>query len=139
MLLQTDSAAVSRLGRNQQNETVPSPQFEDEKVQHRAQPIHMSIADMVSNTWEFIFGGRYEKTRFRLDDSGPAPNGIGQDKAFPLFALAEYAFDRDTRLSLIGGAEVGANMRLEDSNGRHISDSDLSTAPFIGAAFQMKF
>jgi outer membrane receptor protein involved in Fe transport len=93
---------------------------------------------MASN-WEFIFGGRYEKIRFRLDDSGPAPNGIGQDKAFPLFALAEYAFGRDTRLSLVGGAEVGANMQLEDSNGRHISDSDLSTAPFLGAAFQMKF
>ena len=58
MLLQTESSAVSRLGRNQLNAPATSPQFKDEEVQNRAQPIHMSIVDMVSNTWEFIFGGQ---------------------------------------------------------------------------------
>lgn len=92
-----------------------------------------------ASNWAFAFGGRYEKTRFRLDDKGPAPDGVGQDKAFPLFALAEYALGKDIRLSLIGGAEVGANMRLEDSKGNRITDSDVSTAPFFGATFQIKF
>jgi hypothetical protein len=92
-----------------------------------------------ASNWEFAFGGRYEKTRFRLDDKGPAPDGVGQDKAFPLFALAEYALGKDTKVSLIGGAEVSASMRLEDSKGNLITDSNLSTAPFFGATFQTRF
>jgi outer membrane receptor protein involved in Fe transport len=92
-----------------------------------------------SPRWQFAFGGRYEKTRFRLDDSGPAPGGVGQDKAFPLFALAEFALSRHATLSLVGGAEIGASLRLEDAAGNLIGGSDLSTAPFLGAIFQAKF
>ena len=92
-----------------------------------------------SPRWRFAFGGRYEKTRFRLDDSGPAPGGVGQDKAIPLFAMAEYAISEDMKFSLIGGAETNGTLRLEDESGRKISSSDLSTAPFLGATFQAKF
>ncbi len=89
--------------------------------------------------WQFALGGRYEKTRFRLDDSGPAPDGVGQDKAFPLFALAEFAVSSDITLSLLGGVELGATLRLEDESGDLISKSDLSTAPFFGATLKVKF
>lgn len=92
-----------------------------------------------SPRWQFALGGRYEKTRFRLDDSGPAPNGVGEDKSIPLFAVAEYAIDDDIKLSLIGGAETGAKLRLEDASGSGIYSSDLSAAPFLGATFQAKF
>jgi len=92
-----------------------------------------------SRRWQFALGGRYEKTRFRLDGSGPAPDGVGQDKAFPLFALAEFALSSDATLSLIGGAELGAELRLEDKSGDRISGSDLSTAPFFGATLKMRF
>jgi outer membrane receptor protein involved in Fe transport len=92
-----------------------------------------------SPRWQFALGGRYEKTRFRLDDSGPAPDGVGQDKAFPLFALAEFAVSSDITLSLLGGAELAATLRLEDESGDLISKSDLSTAPFLGATMQVKF
>ena len=92
-----------------------------------------------SPRWQFALGGRYEKTRFRLDDSGPAPDGVGQDKAFPLFALAEFAVSSDITLSLLGGAELGATLRLEDESGDLISKSDLSTAPFFGATLKVKF
>jgi outer membrane receptor protein involved in Fe transport len=92
-----------------------------------------------SPTWQFAIGGRYEKTRFRLDDEGVAPGGVGQDKAIPLFALAEYAMGQDLKLGLIGGAEVGGELRLEDDAGKLIGRSDLSEAMFLGATFQASF
>lgn len=92
-----------------------------------------------SPRWQFALGGRYEKTRFRLDDSGPALGGVGQDKAVPLYVQAEYQISEDIRFSLIGGAETGAKLRLEDASGQPISSSDLSTAPFLGATFQARF
>jgi hypothetical protein len=91
-----------------------------------------------SPRWQLALGSRYEKFRFRLDDSGPAPEGVGQEKAFPLYALAEFAIWRDAKLTLVGGAEVGASLRLEDASGNLIRDSDLSTAPFFGATFEVK-
>ncbi|MFZ0256829.1 MAG: hypothetical protein WAN46_14565 [Gammaproteobacteria bacterium] len=91
-----------------------------------------------SPRWQLALGSRYEKLRFRLDDSGPAPGGVGQEKAFPLYALAEFAILRDVKLSIVGGAEVGASLRLEDASGNLIRDSDLSAAPFFGATFEAK-
>lgn len=92
-----------------------------------------------SPRWQFALGGRYEKTRFRLDDDGPAPEGVGEDRAVPLYALAELRVAPDTTLTLIGGAELGANLRLEDDAGARVTDSDLSSAPFAGALFQARF
>lgn len=92
-----------------------------------------------SPRWQFALGGRYEKVRFRLDDSGPAPKGVGQNEAIPLYALAEFAVTPDAKLSLIGGANLDAEMRLEDKSGDSVSRSDLSTTAFFGATFQAKF
>jgi hypothetical protein len=92
-----------------------------------------------STNWEFAFGGRYEKTRFRLDDRGVAPGGVGEDTAVPLFAVAEYAFSPDTKLSIFGGTEVNGSLRLEDSSGRRVNASDQSSAPFFGASLQTSF
>ncbi len=89
--------------------------------------------------WRFALGGRYEKTRFRLDDKGVAPGGVGEDEAIPLYALAEYSWSDDLKLSLIGGAEVGGNLRLEDSSGNLVSESDMDTAPFLGLSFKGRF
>jgi len=89
--------------------------------------------------WELALGARYEKTRFRLDDSGVAPDGVAQEKAFPLYAAAEFALSQDVKLSLIGGAEVGAELRLEDDAGRLVSESGVDTAPFFGIVLEAKF
>jgi outer membrane receptor protein involved in Fe transport len=91
-----------------------------------------------SPRWQLALGSRYEKLRFRVDDSGPAPGGVGEEKAFPVYALAEFAVSRNAKLTLIGGAEVGTSLRLEDASGNLITDSDLSTAPFFGANFEAK-
>jgi outer membrane receptor protein involved in Fe transport len=92
-----------------------------------------------TSQWRLALGGRYEKIRFRLDDKGAAPGGVGEDEAIPLYALAEYSWSDDLKLSLIGGAEVGGNLRLEDRSGNLISETDMDTAPFIGLTFKGRF
>lgn len=92
-----------------------------------------------SPSWQFALGGRYERIQFRLDDDGVAADGVGEDTAVPLFALAEFALSPDAKFSIFGGAEVGGSLRLEDASGRRVSESDLSSAPFFGASFQTNF
>lgn len=84
-------------------------------------------------------GARYEKTRFRLDDNGVAPGGVGEDRAVPVFVSADYKLTANSALSVFGGVELNGSVRLEDSAGRQLSKSDLADAPFFGAAFRTRF
>jgi hypothetical protein len=92
-----------------------------------------------SDNWTLSIGGRYEKLRFRLDDEEIAPNGIGQDRAFPLFVGVGYSFSQRARVSLLGGADLGGELRLEDEKGGLIAEEDYEPAGFAGLAFSFKF
>jgi hypothetical protein len=92
-----------------------------------------------SDKWDLSIGGRYEKLRFRLDDQGVAPNGIGQDRAFPLFGGVSYSFSPRAQVSLLGGAELGGELRLEDEKGDLIARDNYETAGFGGVTCNFRF
>ncbi len=92
-----------------------------------------------SEKWDFSIGGRYEKLRFRLDDKRIAPKGIGQDRAFPLFVGISYSFTRRAQVSLLGGAELGGELRLEDEKGDPIAKENYETAGFGGITLNFRF
>lgn len=83
--------------------------------------------------------GRYESYRFRLNDTGPAPGGVGEDKSFPLVATFTYRPFPGSSLSAFVGAEFGGQLTLEDSAGNVVDQRDYDTAPIAGAAFRLAF
>jgi hypothetical protein len=89
--------------------------------------------------WNFTLGGRYERLRFRLDNEGAAPNGVGEDRSFPLFAGATYIFSRKAQVGLLGGLELGGKLRLEDKYGNEIIEENHDPAGFIGISFNLRF
>ncbi|NEX21003.1 autotransporter outer membrane beta-barrel domain-containing protein [Thiorhodococcus mannitoliphagus] len=93
----------------------------------------------LSETWSFGLGGRYESLQFRLDDKGPAPNGVGEDRSIPLYLSATYARGRDLRISAIAGMEINGELRLEDASGRQLAREDYGSTPFLGATFDIRF
>ena len=92
-----------------------------------------------SRAWSFSIGGRYERLRFRLDEDGTVPNGIGDDRSFPIFGGIEYSFTPMIRISVLGGVEVGGELRLEDENGNTIIEENHDPAGFLGIAFSARF
>ena len=90
-------------------------------------------------SWSFSLGGRYESLRFRLDEDGEVSNGIGDDRAFPIFAAVAYSYTPLVRLSVLGGVETGGELRLEDENGRLITKENHDPAGFVGIAFSARF
>jgi hypothetical protein len=92
-----------------------------------------------SDNWELSISGRYEKLRFRLDEKGMAPNGIGQDRAFPVFGGISYSFSPRAKVSVLCGAELGGELRLEDEKGGLIVEEDYEPAGFAGMAFSFRF
>ena len=92
-----------------------------------------------SDAWSFGLGGRYESLRFRLDDEGLAPGGVGEDRSIPLYLSATFSRGRDLRISAIAGAEFNGELRIDDANGRSVAREDYETAPFLGATVNIRF
>lgn len=89
--------------------------------------------------WTFGLGARYETYRFRLDDDGPVPDGVGEEKGMTVFLAASFRSSPGVSVSALAGVEVGGELTLEDSNGRTIRSDDADPAPFIGFAFRARF
>ncbi len=92
-----------------------------------------------TRSWALSFGGSYKSYRFRLDENGDVPSGIGDDRSFPIFAGVEYKFTPLIRMALIGGVSVGGELRLEDENGKTVSEVDYDPAGFAGVTFSARF
>jgi hypothetical protein len=91
-----------------------------------------------SEKWSLSLGGRYEKLRFRLDEQGLQPNGVGEDRSFPIFAGINYTHSRRFQVSLVGGVEVGGKLSVYDRDGNEIVRESYDPAPFIGLAFSLR-
>lgn len=89
--------------------------------------------------WTIGIGARYEAIRFRLDDAGPAPGGVGEENAVPVFLTAAWEIAPTIRLTAIAGIEAMGQLSLEDASGVTISERDADPAPFLGLAFRARF
>jgi hypothetical protein len=89
--------------------------------------------------WQFSTGARYEKRRFRLDDKGAAPDGVGEYSAIPVYVSAQYEFDPSVSFVFIGGADINTNIRLENKNGSLLTESDVDNALIFGASVILRF
>jgi hypothetical protein len=90
-------------------------------------------------TWSFGLAGRYEDVRFRLDETGPVPNGVGRDKSFPMVLSAAWDPTPKVGLSLFAGAEIAGELELQDPDGVTVESSDYDAAPLLGFSFNVKF
>lgn len=92
-----------------------------------------------NDLWSVGLGGRYEKERFRLDDRGAAPGGIGETTATPIYLAVTRKLGRVARLRGVVGVDLNGSLRLEDAQGQLLERTDMDDAPFAGATFDVRF
>lgn len=92
-----------------------------------------------NDAWEFAIGGRYDVRRFRLDDEGVAPDGVGEDESLPLWFRAGYRINDNVRLDAFAGVTAFGEMTLDDENGDEIANDDHDPAPFVGGSVSIRF
>jgi hypothetical protein len=90
------------------------------------------VAYQLAEQWEVGFGLSYRRIRFRLDDSGPAPNGVGEDQFLPLRMRVAWGFHPQITLHFIAGMAVGGRLKLEDEKGNHLRKEDYDPAAYLG-------
>ena len=104
-----------------------------------AGPAGLELSYAFTNHWEAGFGGAYRSYRFRLDNKGPIPNGIGEYELIPIFARLSYKFSKRLVIDLYGGLTFLNKIRVNDSDGDELFRTTHNVAPLVGAAISGNF
>jgi len=102
-------------------------------------PAGLELDYQFDGGWTAGVGAAYRVLRFRLSDSGPTPNGIGEERGVPVFLRVTRKFTDQMALHLYGGAVVAGQLRLENSSGGLLRDDDFDPAPLFGLTFIGRF
>ncbi len=86
--------------------------------------------------WELAFGGQYQNRRFRLDDSGDFPDGIGEHTSFPIYTRLSHELNERVEISVYSGITVGGKLRLEDDRGHRITEKDHDPGFILGGSIR---
>lgn len=101
-------------------------------------PAGLELVYRPSEDWGFGLGGAYRSVRFRLDQNGAVPGGIGSEKSIPVWLRASRRLSKELNLDLYGGLLLGGELRIEDSSGRELSTDDYRTTPFLALNFSWR-
>ena len=93
------------------------------------------VAYRIAEPVELGLGLLYNQRRFRLDDSGVAPDGVGEDDNLPLRLRLGWHIIPEISLHLLGGVALSGEVQLDDSNGNRIAKSDYDPAAYVGLRF----
>jgi hypothetical protein len=99
----------------------------------------VELAYAPDERWEFAIGGAYRLYRFRLNGSGPAPGGVGENRFIPLFARITRKLGPQIRIDLYAGASVYGRLSVDDASGNGFAQDDYKTAPVIGVTLAHRY
>ncbi|MCZ6543004.1 MAG: hypothetical protein O6768_05005 [Planctomycetota bacterium] len=89
--------------------------------------------------WEAALGGRYDFRRFRLDNTGVAPGGVGEETSLPFWVRLSHRINENFSVDMYGGLTAGGSLELEDRNGTGIGSENFDPAGFLGLAVKIGF
>lgn len=102
-------------------------------------PAGLELTYSPSGLWELGGGGAYRSSRFRLDDKGIAPDGIGQLSGLPAWLRITRKFSRQYKLDLYGGVLLNGELRIENRDGRRLDSDDFDPAAFMAVNISTSF
>lgn len=104
-----------------------------------AGPAGLELSYTLGSNWEIGIAGAFRSFRFRLDDDGPAPDGIGENSYLPVVARIGRRLSGGLSFNLYAGAALSGNLRVEDENGYRLYDEDRDPAMLLGVSLVGRF
>lgn len=99
----------------------------------------LALSYAVTDAVSVGLSARSESVRFRLDGSGVAANGIGEDESLPVVVSVSYAPNPGLSMSAFVGAEFDGQLSLENASGTVVSQQSYDTAPIAGLSVRLRF
>ena len=104
-----------------------------------AGPAGLELAYIIDGNWEAAAGGAYRSYRFRLDEDGTVPGGIGEVRGTPLFARLTRTWRHGWKADLYAGVVMGGKLALENGHGDTIGSASFDPAPLASLIVTRKF
>ncbi len=105
------------------------------------QPLPTYFLDLevdIGTAWMASIGIQAREDRFRLDDQGTTPKGVGESHQATLQTSLTYRFQPHLLLTAYAG--VGFDyLRLEDADGNNVRDDDTDALPVLGLTMTASF
>lgn len=89
--------------------------------------------------WEAGFGGTYRSFSFRLDQSGPVPDGIGEQTYIPVFFRLSRIISKQAQFDLYAAGLANGSLKVKNSQGAELASDDYSVAPALALTFRYRF
>ncbi len=102
-------------------------------------PAGLELDYLFDNGWTMGLGAAYRRSRFRLDQTGPTPNGVGEITGVPIFLRASRTFARNFTFNGYAGVVAGGQLRVEDASGNELQKEDFDLAPLVGFNVTARF
>ena len=102
-------------------------------------PAGLELDYLADGGWTIGVGAAWRNTRYRLGQSGPVANGVGEISGAPVFLRVSRDFEGAYTLNLYAGFVAGGQIRIEDSSGRKLVEEDFDLSPIIGANLTLRF
>ncbi len=93
----------------------------------------------IGKGWETGVGARYEFRRFRLDDSGVAPGGVGEETNLPVWVRISYRVSKNFSFDIYGGILAGGSLAIDNAAGVTVGDVSYSMTPMLAVSFRLRF
>jgi hypothetical protein len=104
-----------------------------------AGPAGLELSYAMTKQWAIGIGGSYRSHRFRLDNSGPIPNGIGEYKTIPAFVRLSYQPIPALGIDLYSGVSFLNKLYVDNPNGDNLYHTRHNVAPLVGLGLSGKF
>ena len=102
-------------------------------------PAGLELAYSFSPGWEVALGGGWRSDRFRLDENGSNPNGIGEVEGVPVYLRLSWAAEDGLSLGVFGGLYASGEVTTETEGGFELAEDDLDSTPFFGISASLPF
>ena len=93
----------------------------------------------LGNDWEAAIGASSDFRRFRLNDEGIAPEGVGEETRLPIRARLSYRAGDHFIIDLYTGIAMSSELTLEDTDGMLLGQEDVDPAGLLGVTFTITF
>lgn len=95
------------------------------------------VLDLTENI-DVAVGVSYLYKRFRMDDTGISPGGVGQETGVPVYLSGTYTLSSTSTISAYVGVVVGGEIEIENRDGGKTTD-DYGVMGLFGLSFSMRF
>ncbi|MCL4220312.1 MAG: hypothetical protein KJZ65_02970 [Phycisphaerales bacterium] len=100
---------------------------------------NVQLAYAPSDRWTIGAEVSWDRRRFRLDDEGPLPSGVVEERHVPVGVFAVFTPNPNIELAARVGAHLGSEIKIDDDNGDRVGKDDLESALYAGFDVRFRF